>query len=46
MDQIKREKIRLLLSSFFYWLGSTYFDGVVHELCCHAMYRASSIGLR
>lgn len=42
------KKIRLLLflSSFFYWLGSKYFDGVVHELCCHAMYRASSIGLR
>lgn len=28
---------------FFYWLGSTYFDGLINDLCCHATYIASRV---
>lgn len=31
---------------FFYWLDSTYFDGVINDLCCYATYIASRVGLR
>lgn len=31
---------------FFYWHVFTYFDGIINDLCCHAIYVASRVGLR
>lgn len=44
MGLINREKIELFFFFLFCWLGSSYFDWVINDLCYYVTYMANRVG--